>query len=73
LFSAEKQGFWTRGERIRTFDLLLPTVKVCSILFSLKKFGKYMFLGEKLMFILADFRKNNPCGDSLETGIYRKY
>ena len=38
-----------------------------------KKFGKYMFLGEKLMFVLADFRKNNPCGDSLETGIYRKY
>ena len=32
-----------------------------------------MFLGEKLMFILADFRKNNPCGDSLETRIYRKY
>jgi hypothetical protein len=31
-----------------------------------------MFLGEKLMFILADFRKNNPCGDSLETRIYRK-
>jgi hypothetical protein len=31
LFSAEKQGFWTRGERIRTFDLLLPTVNVCSI------------------------------------------
>jgi hypothetical protein len=38
-----------------------------------KKFGKYMFLGEKLMFILADFRKNKPCGDSLVTRIYRKY
>jgi hypothetical protein len=38
-----------------------------------KKFGKYMFLGEKPIFILADFRKNNPCGDSLVTWIYRKY
>jgi hypothetical protein len=24
------------------------------------------------MFILADFRKNNICGDSLETSVYRK-
>jgi hypothetical protein len=31
-----------------------------------------MFLGEKLMLILADFRKNGPCGDSLVTRIYRK-
>jgi hypothetical protein len=35
---------------------------VCSILFSLKIFGKYMFLAKKLMLILADFRKNNICG-----------
>ena len=32
-----------------------------------------MFLGKKLMFILADFRKNDPCGDSLVTRIYRKH
>jgi hypothetical protein len=32
-----------------------------------------MFLGEKLMFILADFRKNNLCGDSLVTRIYQEY
>jgi hypothetical protein len=25
------------------------------------------------MFILADFRKNNPCGDSLVTRIYQEY
>jgi hypothetical protein len=37
------------------------------------KFSKNGFFSEKLMFILADFRKNKPCGDSLVTRIYRKY
>jgi hypothetical protein len=45
---------------------------VCSILFSLKIFIKIGLLGKKLIFILADFRKNSPCGDSLVTRIYRK-
>ena len=31
-----------------------------------------MFLGEKLMFILADFRKNNICGVKIVTVIYRR-
>jgi hypothetical protein len=31
-----------------------------------------MFLGEKLMFALADFRKNNPCGDSLVTWVCQR-
>lgn len=48
------------------------TANVCSILFSLKIFIKNGFLSKKLMFILADFRKNNPCGDSLETRNCRK-
>jgi hypothetical protein len=32
-----------------------------------------MFLGEKLMFILGYFRKNNKCGVKMVTGIYRKH
>jgi hypothetical protein len=52
---------------------LVEVVNVCSILFSLKLFIKNGFLGKKLMFILADFRKSNTCGDNLETRIYRKY
>jgi len=38
-----------------------------------KNFYKNGFFSKKLMFILGYFRKNNPCGDSLETRIYRKY
>jgi hypothetical protein len=38
---------------------------------TVKIFIKNVFFSKKLMFILADFRKNNPCGDSLATRIYR--
>jgi hypothetical protein len=49
------------------------SANVCSILFSLKIFIKMCFLGEKPMFILADFRKNNLSGVKMVTWIYRKY
>jgi len=39
----------------------------------MKIFGKDVFFGKKLMFILADFRKNSICGVKMETRIYRKY
>jgi hypothetical protein len=51
--------------------VILPmdtAANVCSILFSSKIFIKNGFIGKKLMFILGYFRKNNICGDKLETG-----
>jgi hypothetical protein len=53
--------------------IVFTEANVCSILFSLKIFIKNGFFGKKLTLILADFGKNNPCGDSLVTRIYRKY
>jgi hypothetical protein len=58
---------------IQEFYCTFPPVEnVCSLLFSLKIFIQNVFLGKKLMFILGYFRKNNPCGDSLVTRIYRR-